>query len=65
MFVGNAGADADADADGGDEMQVLMLIGRPLYFMELVMGQFSSATSVKVIFALLPVQDEFLIFQDI
>jgi len=27
---------------------VLMLIGRPLYFMELVMGQFSSASSVKV-----------------
>ena len=29
-------------------LQVLMLIGRPLYFMELVMGQFSSASSVKV-----------------
>jgi len=27
---------------------VLMLIGRPLYFMELAMGQFSSASSVKV-----------------
>lgn len=27
---------------------VLMLIGRPLYFMELVMGQFSSSSSVKV-----------------
>ena len=28
---------------------VLMLIGRPLYFMELAMGQFSSASSVKVL----------------
>merc|ERR1719288_513429 len=27
---------------------VLILIGRPLYFMELSMGQFSSAGSVKV-----------------
>lgn len=27
---------------------VLMLIGRPLYFMELAMGQFSSSSSVKV-----------------
>ena len=27
---------------------VLMLIGRPLYFMELSMGQFSSSSSVKV-----------------
>ena len=27
-----------------------MLIGRPLYFMELVMGQFSSTSSVKVYF---------------
>ena len=28
---------------------VLLLIGRPLYFMELAMGQFSSSSSVKVL----------------
>ena len=27
---------------------VLLTIGRPLYFMELSLGQFSSASSVKV-----------------
>jgi solute carrier family 6 amino acid transporter-like protein 5/7/9/14 len=27
---------------------VLIFIGRPLYFMELAMGQFSSSSSVKV-----------------
>ena len=42
-----------------------MLIGRPLYFMELVMGQFSSASSVKVPFRVLRVQDSYFTFQEI
>ena len=29
-------------------LTVLMFIGRPLYFMELALGQFSSSSNVKV-----------------
>ena len=43
---------------------VLMLIGRPLYFMELAMGQFSSASSVKVLLGLFSLGHFFSYFYD-